>query len=142
MSKEQRNDNKKNQRKNSFKIEQPLSQKYKDKAEIFLDGGIAYKTAQLMGEIPPHQLRKILDVVKESVNMVKKDSTKFEDARNILYHVVPLTAYNTGRNPKIKPLYYFVQNHINEKSIQSNEDIIILDQLFTSIIAYHKFLKK
>lgn len=132
----------KNRNTETYQIKKPLSEEYKDEAQIFLENGIAYETAKFMGDIPPHQLRKILDTVKESVNMIKKDPTKFENARNMLYHVVPLTAYNTGRNPKIKPLYYFVKNHINENSIKSKEDIIVLDKLFTSIIAYHKFLKR
>ena len=51
-----------------------------------------------------------------------------------------MSAYNAGRDPKLKRLYYFVESVINEKSIVSKKDIITLDELFTSIIAYHKQL--
>ena len=67
---------------------------------------------------------------------------KFIDARNKLYYIVPLTAYNTGRNKGLQELYNFVYQHINEKAIQSPKDIEILDQIFTSIIAYHKVLNQ
>lgn len=123
------------------KISIPLSKKYTDPAEIFLDTGIAYKIADEMGDIPPHQLRKILNVLKEAVAIVKRNPSNFKEARNKLYYIVPLTAYNAGRNSNIGVLYDFVYEHINENSIQSKEDIKILDQLFTSIIAYHKCKK-
>lgn len=131
-----------NQKFDDLKInqpKQPLSKEYQDQAKIFLEEGIAYKIAKKMEKIPPHQLRKILDPIKEATEMIKKDPSQFNEARNKLYNVVPLTAYNAGRNPKIKELYYFVKDHINEKTVQSKEDIIVLDKLFTSIIAYHKF---
>ena len=124
------------------KITIPLSEKYTNPAEIFLDTGIAYKIADKMGDIPPHQLRKILNVLKEAITIVKRDSNKFLDARNKLYYIVPLTAYNTGRNKGLQELYNFVYQHINEKAIQSPKDIEILDQIFTSIIAYHKVLNQ
>ena len=57
---------------NHVKINQPLSQEYQDYAKIFLEEGIAYQTAKSMGDIPPHQLRKILDPIKEAVAMIKK----------------------------------------------------------------------
>lgn len=124
------------------KITIPLSEKYTNPAEIFLDTGIAYKIANKMGDIAPHQLRKILNVLKESVTIVKRNPNKFIDARNKLYYIVPLTAYNTGRNKGLQELYNFVYQHINEKAIQSPKDIEILDQIFTSIIAYHKVLNQ
>lgn len=131
-----------NQKFDDLKInqpKQPLSKEYQDQAKIFLEEGNAYEIAKKMEKIPPHQLRKILDPIKEATEMIKKDPSQFNEARNKLYNVVPLTAYNAGRNPKIKVLYYFVKGHINEKTVQSKEDIIVLDKLFTSIIAYHKF---
>lgn len=59
----------------------------------------------------------------------------FYEVRNRLFAIVPMTAYNAARN-KILVLYDFVYNHINEKTIQSAEDIKVLDSLFTSIVAY------
>ena len=38
------------------KITIPLSEKYTNPAEIFLDTGIAYKIANKMGDIAPHLL--------------------------------------------------------------------------------------
>lgn len=124
------------------KLNKPLSEKYKDKSDIYLEEGTAYKIAKEMGDIPPHQLRKILNLLKDAVGMVKKNSDSFEVARDKLYYIVPLTAYNAGRDSKLKPLYNFVYSHINEKTIMNIQDIEVLDQLFTSMIAYHKFLNK
>lgn len=134
----QSNNQRRNQEKEIIKLNKPLHVVYQDKQKVYLEGGEAYQIAEKLGEIPPHQLRKILNQVKEAVMMIKKDKTKFEEARNKLYYIVPLTAYNTGRNSKLNPLYEFVVKHINENSIRENSDIEVLDQLFTSIIAYHK----
>lgn len=133
-------------------IDQPLSIEYADQKKIFLEEGIAYQIAKEMGDIPSHQLRKILEPLKAAVMKIKRsehhpEETKenkdaLEEARNMLYHLVPLTAYNAGRNKDIKLLYRFVKAHINEKSIVTRDDIYTLDKLFTSIIAYHKFFKK
>lgn len=124
------------------KIDIPLSKKYSDIKSIYLEDGIAYNYAKKMTKIAPSQLRKVLDQIKSSSSMIKQNPEKFEDARNNLYFLVPITAYNTGRNEQINFLYEFVYQHINEKSLASSDDIFILDQLFTSIIAYHKYLKE
>lgn len=121
-------------------LDKPLSVIYSDKKKIFLQNGIAYQTAQKMGKVPSHQLRKILNEVKRANAMCKKSDDKFEDARNILYYIVPLTGYNAARNPTLESLYEFVVQHINENTLTNSQDIEILDQLFTSIIAYHKYL--
>ena len=52
------------------KITIPLSEKYTNPAEIFLDTGIAYKIANKMGDIAPHQLRKILNVLMLEINFI------------------------------------------------------------------------
>ena len=140
----QKNNDKKKDQKDIEKhpINEPLALYYADKKKAFLEDGVAYKIAVSMGDIAPHQLRKILNQVKEAVTIVKKDEHRFEEARNKLYYMVPLTAYNTGRNKNLKILYNFVCEHVNENSITTKEDIIVLDQLFTSIIAYHKLKSK
>lgn len=125
-------------------IQEALSEYYADKKEIYLKGGIAYKIANGMGEVPAHQLRKILSQIKQARLLLEKsDKSKWDEvlieARNLIYYIVPLTAYNFSRFPKnLKELNEFVLNNINEKTITSYEDIVVLDQLFTSIIAYHK----
>ncbi len=130
-----------NQRRNDQNNEppaktEPLSVIYADKKKIFLENEEADKIAKSLKNVKTHQLRKILNEVKNAQLLCSQD--KFEDARNKLYYVVPLTAYNAGRNKDLKELYYFVKTHINENTIRSKEDIKVLDELFTSIIAYHK----
>lgn len=134
--------------KRNNKIDKPLSIVYKDKSKIFLpkdnnnNPGVAYTIANNIINVNSYQLRKILSVLKDAVSLIKKDSSKFEEARNKLYYIVPLTAYNTGRNKNLKELYNFVYSHINAKAITSIDDIVVLDELFTSIVAYHKILTK
>ncbi len=123
------------------KIEQPLHEYYSNYAKIYLEDGEAYQIAQKLGDIPPHQMRKILNPIKEA--MVKiKNGADITTARNVLFNIVPLTAYNAARDKNNKDLYEFVRSHINEQSIQSSEDIEILDKLFTSIIAYHRYFQE
>ena len=50
------------------KITIPLSEKYTNPAEIFLDTGIAYKIANKMGDIAPHQLSKNSKCLKRICN--------------------------------------------------------------------------
>ncbi len=116
-------------------IAQPLAVHYADKAELYLEGGIAYKQAEKFKFIAPHQLRKYLDTIKDCA-----ETAEFEAARNKLYSVVPMAAYNAGRDRNQGDLYDFIRSNINRNSITSKKDIEVLDDLFTSIIAYHKYL--
>lgn len=52
--------------------------------------------------------------------------------------LLPLSAYNGGREPKLKKIYRFLVEHLNENSITCAKDIEVFDELFTSIVAYHK----
>lgn len=118
-------------------IEIPLHIYYQDKSKLYLPDGIAYNKAKEFKRITSHQLRKILNQskrCKEEANL-----NDFKAARNHLFSLLPLSAYNAGRDSSLKPLYYFLVEHLNEKSIQSKEDITVFDDLFTSIVAFHKF---
>ena len=42
------------------------------------------------------------------------------------------------REPKLKKIYRFLVEHLNENSITCAKDIEVFDELFTSIVAYHK----
>lgn len=121
------------------KVIQPLSKKYTDYAKLYLPDGLAYKYAVDFKGIENHQLRKILDEVKEAVYQSDND---FENAQKKMYILVAMTAYNKGRMKKLEPLYDFIKNTINEKSITSAKDIYAFDQMFTSIVAYHTSMKK
>ena len=58
-----------------------------------------------------------------------------------MFMLVAMSAYNAGRMPnKLKVLYYFLSNTINEQSIKSKKDIEVFDQFFTSVVAYHKLV--
>lgn len=122
------------------KINKPLTLQYNDAKKLYLEDGFAYKKANEMRHIKSHQLRKVLNSIKEASTIVKNDSTRFEDAKNILFYIVPMTAYNAGREKSVRPLYDFVSSHINENTITKIDDIKMLDKLFTSIVAYHKLL--
>ena len=123
-------------------IEQPLHIYYADKSKLFLEDGVAFKKADQFkrSNIATHQLRKILNQTKKCVEELENKNTKFEDVRNELFSLLPLSAYNAGRDKNLKSLYVFLKEHLNLKSIVEENDIKVFDELFTSIVAYHKFL--
>ena len=53
-----------------------------------------------------------------------------------------MSAYNAGRDKKLKVLYNFIKSAINIKSVVDKKDIDTFDELFTSVIAYHKSFQK
>lgn len=132
-----------NKQEEIVKINKPLHIYYADKSKLFLEDGVAYNTAKLLQKMPTHQLRKILNQVKLCVQEIENREDNFENIRNKLLMLLPLSAYNKGRNPKANEyyeLYKFLVKHLNLESLKTNEDIEVFDQLFTSVIAYHKFL--
>lgn len=120
------------------KITQPLHFEYVNYAELYLPHKLAYHYAKKFENIPNHQIRKILDTVKIALKQSDKD---FENAKKQMFMLVAMSAYNAGRMPnKLKVLYYFLSNTINEQSIKSKKDIEVFDQFFTSVVAYHKLV--
>lgn len=120
------------------RIKIPLHKHYTNPVELYLPHGTAYKYAEQFKNIPNHQMRKILDGVKEALLI---GDSSFEEARKKVFVLVAMSAYNAGRlGRNVKLLYDFIKDNINEYSIQSLEDIKTFDQLFTSIVAYHKEL--
>lgn len=126
-------------------INQPLSKEYVDYKKLYLPDGHAYKYACDFKGISNSQLRKILNDVKIALYQIDDG---FEKAQSKMFVLVAMTAYNYGRNKKknkensFEPLYVFIKNTINEKSITSVEDIKAFDQMFTSIVAYHKTMSR
>lgn len=120
-------------------IQVPLSEHYKDKSKLYLPDGIAHKKAKEFQriKIKSHQLRKILN--KSKICRTELETKNFTEVRNSLFSILPLAAYNAGRDKSLKCLFNFLREHLNEKSIKSEKDIILFDELFTSIVAYHKF---
>lgn len=118
-------------------IQVPLSEHYKDKSKLYLPDGIAHKKAKEFQGIKSHQLRKILNQSK--ICRTELETKNFTEVRNSLFSILPLAAYNAGRDKSLECLFNFLQEHLNEKSIKSKKDIILFDELFTSIVAYHKF---
>lgn len=121
-------------------LSEPLSEHYKDKSKLYLPDGIAHKKAKEFQSIKPHQLRKILNQSK--ICRTELETKNFTEVRNSLFSILPLAAYNAGRDKSLKCLFKFLREHLNEKSIKSEKDIILFDELFTSIVAYHKFEKE
>ena len=122
------------------KIEKPLHIYYADKSKLFLPDGKAYKIALSFKGITTHQLRKILNQVKLCIQELGNKDADFNDVKNQLFMLLPLSAYNGGRDPKLKKIYQFLVEHLNENSITCEKDIEVFDELFTSIVAYHKYL--
>lgn len=121
------------------KPDRPLSQYYADKSELLLPDGYAFKIAEhFQKKITTHQLRKILSLAKEAV--LEADANHFDQARNKLYTLLPLSAYNAGRDKKNKELFKFLKANIKPETLKDKADIYIFDELITSIIAYHKYL--
>ena len=120
------------------KIEKPLHIYYADKSKLFLPDGKAYKIAESFKGIATHQLRKILNQVKLCIQELGNKDVDFDSIKNQLFMLVPLSAYNGGREPKLKKIYRFLVEHLNENTITCAKDIEVFDELFTSIVAYHK----
>lgn len=138
----QRTNNYSNQKREQeiHKIEKPLHIYYADKSKLFLPDGEAYKIAVSFKYIKTHQLRKILNQVKLCRREFENKDANFDDVRNRLFMLLPLSAYNGGRDSNLKKIYRFLVEHLNENSITCEKDIEVFDELFTSVIAYHKYL--
>lgn len=121
-------------------IEMPLAKHYHNKGQMLLPNGTADVYAGKFRSITNHQLRKILDQIKNFKSQSGKEN--FEKVRSQLFFLLPMAAYNAGRDRNLKPLYDFLHRHINEKSICEKKDLDVLDELFTSIIAYHAYHKQ
>ena len=120
-------------------IEIPLAKHYCNKGQMLLPNGTADVYAGKFRNITNHQLRKILDQIKNFKS--QSGIENFEKVRSQLFFLLPMAAYNAGRDRNLKPLYDFLHRHINEKSICEKQDLDVLDELFTSIIAYHAYNK-
>lgn len=123
-------------------IYEPLHEHYANKAEIFLANQAAYQMAEKLKDVPSSQLRKILNQSKAALNEVNNLNPNLNDAKNMLFALLPLAAYNAGRDKKNEVLYDFLRKHITAQTIIDERDIKCFDELFTSIVAYRKFMEK
>ncbi|MCF0260185.1 MAG: type III-A CRISPR-associated protein Csm2 [Erysipelotrichaceae bacterium] len=123
-------------------IQVPLSTYYADKAKLYLQNGEAYQTAKNLKDISTHQLRKILTQSKLALLETENHPDQLDAGRNLLFSLLPLAAYNCGRDQNLRPLYNFLCENISEKTLVTREDIVVFDDLFTSIVAYHKLFSK
>lgn len=124
------------------KINQPLSDEFKQPEDIYLPYKKAYQYAENFSSIKNHQMRKVLNGVKEARLIAEKD---FKSAQKKLFMLVAMSAYNAGRFNKeesFKNLNDFMEKTISEKTITTKEDIEKFDELFTSIVAYHANMQK
>ena len=133
------NNRRQNNNQDSFQVAevtQKLSKEFSDPVALYLESGKAYQYAKAFSNIKNHQMRKILDGVKEAVTAAKNGD--FETGRKKMFVLVAMTAYNAGRlKGDMNKLYTFISKTINEKSIKDADDIYAFDQFFTSIVAYH-----
>lgn len=141
-----------NPRDNQVKLERlqiniPLYDYFKDRAEIFLPDGLTEQAAQAFCTISKRQLRKVLNTSKEALAVVQKGADDIETAQRILFMILPMAAYNKGRagskeRPAFEQLFNLMKDLINTKSIRSEKDIKMFDQIITSIVAYHSLCFK
>lgn len=119
-------------------INRRLSDVYSNKENLYLPKKTADQIAKEFKCVTSSQLRKYLSKIKEAKNVAYDDINK---AKAIIYTIVPLAAYNCGRDKKTEKLYDFFAEHITPDTIIDKEDIVVLDELYTSIIAYHTLYK-
>lgn len=117
----------------------PLHLYYKDKKEIYLKDKIAHGIAKKFKRISVHQLRKVLNQSKLAKQEIERKEYDLDRAMNILFSLLPIAAYNAGRENNLMILYDFLSAHLNNNSITCKSDIEVFDELFTSIVAYHKY---
>ena len=123
-------------------INEKLSVVFNDPVELYLPTGKACQYAKQFDGIPAHQMRKILNGVKEA--KMAADNNDLKTAKTKVFVLVAMSAYNTGRlKGDLGKLQNFITNTVNEKSIVDADNIDALDQFFTSVVAYHtQFAKK
>ncbi|MBO6046613.1 MAG: type III-A CRISPR-associated protein Csm2 [Erysipelotrichaceae bacterium] len=123
-------------------IEDKLSIVFSDPVELYLPTGKACRYAKQFSGIPAHQMRKILNGVKEA--KIAADNGDLKTARSKMFVLVAMSAYNAGRlKGDLINLKNFITNTVNEKSVVDEDDIDAFDQFFTSVVAYHtQFARK
>ncbi|MEY8380840.1 type III-A CRISPR-associated protein Csm2 [Ileibacterium valens] len=127
------------------RITQPLSIYYANKTDVYLPENKLYLLAQSISKLTNSQIRKVLDLTKESLSIIRYSEADFEKAKVRLFTLLPMTAYNAGRASKgdrqsFEKLLEFIYENVNPESIQCAADIQVFDQLITTVVAYHKFL--
>ena len=130
-------DDRRNEEDAIVKKAKPMTELLSNYEEVYLPDGLAYNYASNFSRIESHQMRKVLNQVKEALAV-----DDFNMQKKKMFMIVVMTAYNAGRMSNLKGLYKFVAEYINEKTITCENDIKEFDQFFTSIVAYHKQLKK
>lgn len=121
-----------------------LSEKYGDDYSIKINelsaNGIGVNKAKefIKKGCKMHQLRKYLITIKNAAIMVKSNKKNFIKAKKSLYEILPEAANHCA---DAEELFYFLAEHINDKAIEDAKDVIILDELFSSICAYYKIIK-
>jgi len=134
--------NNRNKQINFDEITIPLAKEYGNVSEVYLPNGKAYTIAEKLKNVPNHQIRKVLEQAKEAKRIIEysQDDDALESAKKQLFMIVTMSAYNSGRMPAIKNLYDYLRNTISQKTIVSKEDILVFDEVFTSIVAFHATL--
>ncbi len=127
------------------RIERPLSLYYAENQDTYLIDGPLYRTAASIKSLSSSQLRKVLNLTKEALAIVKHSEQDFDKAKTRLFMLLPMMAYNTGRaSNKEKEIFNhllaFIYRNVSPESIQSPSDIQVFDQVITSVVAYHKLL--
>lgn len=133
--------NGRNQKQNNTSVirnmNKPLSQELQNLEDLYLPGGYADQIAQEMSRITNAQMRKVLDGAKLSLAVADTD---LNAAKKQMFVLVTMSAYNAGRMNALKPLYDFMKKTVSLNTIKTKEDIETFDELFTSVVAYHKVL--
>ena len=93
--------------------------------------------------LKPTQLRRIFHAIKEVErgSKGKKGDEELQDKSKI-YRLLPELAFAKGRNLIPKRFYKLMSISLGPEKLKTVEDLRVLVELLTAILAYHKYHEK
>jgi len=104
---------------------------------ISLPDGYAHTVAKNLRNTKNNQIRKFFEIVKKAETEAVNDN--LNNAKNILFSLVPQVAYSVGRELCDEKLYELIASCIKDEKLQNKEDVEMFAKFFEAIVAYGKF---
>lgn len=104
---------------------------------ISLPDGYAHTVAKNLCNTTNNQIRKFFEIVKKAETEAVNDN--LNNAKNILFSLVPQVAYSVGRELCDEKLYELIASCIKDEKLQNKEDVEMFAKFFEAIVAYGKF---
>lgn len=104
---------------------------------ISLPDAYAHTVAQNLRNTTNNQIRKFFEIVKKAETEAVNDN--LNNAKNILFSLVPQVAYSVGRELCDEKLYELIASCIKDEKLQNKEDVEMFAKFFEAIVAYGKF---